>query len=97
MEEIECPICKKTPTTCYTVCVDCFEKLQADNERLTKALERLSRWAKAYPLETFPEPNFVIAREVLEEHGISLDSVSASNMRHVIKGVSDIVEQALEK
>lgn len=74
-----------------------YEQLQAEVERLKEALDKLSNWTKAYPLEVFPEPDFVQVRKALSEYGISLDAVSASNMRHVINGIAKIVEQALQK
>lgn len=47
-------------------------------------LEHILNWAKAYPLEVFPEPDMKKARMGLASVGITLDAVSASNMRHVI-------------
>jgi len=73
------------------------DKLRAKNERFCDALDKLRNWAKAYPLTVFPEPDFEAVRETLKKYGFSLDAVSASNMRHVIKGVSDIVENALKE
>ena len=73
-----------------------YWKLEAENERLKKALEQLEQWTKAYPLSVFPEPDFVEVRKALKTAGISLDAVSASNMRHVITGVAAILEQALK-
>lgn len=65
-------------------------------EELETALQRIDNWAKAYPLKAFPEPDLVEVHEILKAHGLSLDVVSASNMRHVLDGVKDIVEQALK-
>lgn len=65
-------------------------------EELEDALTRIDTWAKAYPLEAFPEPDFRKAAQVLKAAGMSLDAISASNMRHVINGVKDIAKQALE-
>lgn len=76
-----------------------IEELKAKNKKLRDALRRLSQWLKAYPaypLSVFPEPDFAKVRKALKEYNIALDVVSASNMRHVIKGISDIVEQALK-
>lgn len=66
-------------------------------EELEDALQRIDNWAKAYPLSVFPEPDFKKAAEVLKAAGLSLDAISASNMRHVITQVKDIVEQALKR
>ena len=65
-------------------------------ERKNKALVRIDTWAKAYPLKVFLKPDFKKVAEVLKAAGLSLDAVSASNMRHVISGVKDIVDQALK-
>ncbi len=80
-----------------------YEKLVLDNldlkeqvKELETALRRIDTWAKAYPLKAFPEPDLVEVHEVLKAHGLSLDAVSASNMRHVLKGLKDIIEQALK-
>src|SRR5574343_185614 len=61
--------------------------------QMEMALQQIDNWAKAYPLDVFPEPDFKRVREVLEAAGITLDSVSASNMRHVITGIARIVEK----
>jgi len=73
-----------------------FEKLQKRIKELEEALQRIDNWAKAYPLKVFPEPDFKKVAEVLKAAGISLDTVSASNMRHVISQVKEITKQALK-
>jgi len=55
-------------------------------------LRKIESWCNAYPLKVFPEPDLKKAREVLKEAGMTLDAISASNMRHVLKGIKDIVE-----
>lgn len=72
------------------------EKAEARAERYEEAIQQIDNWAKAYPLDVFPEPDFKRVREVLEAAGVTLDSVSASNMRHVITGVARITENALK-
>ena len=72
------------------------QKLQAENKKLREALVKIDIWAKAYPLKAFPEPDLKKVAKVLKDAGLSLDAVSASNMRHVINGVKDITEQALK-
>lgn len=64
-------------------------------ERLEEALQRIVQWADAYPLDVFPEPDFKRVNDVLKAAGLSLDQVSASNMRHVVKGVGDIARSTL--
>jgi len=50
------------------------------------------QWCNTYPLDIFPEPDFVAVQEALAEHGITLDSVSASNMRHVLSCIRKIID-----
>ena len=64
-------------------------------ERLTEALGRIVEWSEAYPLDVFQEPDFEKVRSVLEASGMTLDAVSASNMRHVLKGAGAIARAAL--
>lgn len=55
-------------------------------------LRRIADWCRAYPLAVFPEPDLVKARALLEAGGMTLDAISASNMRHVLKGVLEIID-----
>ena len=59
-------------------------------------LEKLQNWADAYPLNIFPEPDFKKAHEILTANGMTLDAISASNMRYVISGVRKLVEEGLK-
>jgi len=62
---------------------------------MRKIKSSFKQWSKAYPLDIFPEPDFKKAASVLKQHGMTLDSISASNMRHVLEGLRDEFE-ALE-
>jgi len=64
-------------------------------EKYEAALQRIVQWADAYPLDVFPEPDFAKAHELLKAGGMTLDAISASNMRHVIEGVGKIARDAL--
>lgn len=68
---------------------------QARIYELESALQGIVQWSEAYPLDIFPEPDLVKARALLEAGGITLDSVSAHCMRHVIEGVGKIARDAL--
>jgi len=61
--------------------MDCEEKLQ-----------QIKNWCEAYPLDVFPEPDFKKVHKILRENGLSLDAVSASNMRHVLRGIQKIID-----
>ena len=76
--------------------------LEAENGRLADEAERLSDlfydlrvWGNAYPLKIFPEPDRSKAAKVLEASGMTLDSVSSASMRHVLRGIEQIVNKAL--
>ncbi len=58
---------------------------------LQDKMEQIQRWCEAYPFDVFPEPDFKEARNVLKDHGIRLDDISASNMRHVLQGIQAII------
>lgn len=68
----------------------------AAETRAQDALQEIVRWCNAYPLDVFPEPDFKQVRELLAAGGISLDSVSASNMRYVLEGVVKIAKRGIE-
>lgn len=68
--------------------------LIVDNERMeleNEKFEKIKQWCEAYPLDIFPEPDLKKAAKVLKENGITLDAISASNMRHVLSGVKAII------
>lgn len=56
---------------------------------------RIKAWSKAYPLSIFPEPDFKKAHEVLQANGMTLDAISASNMRHVITQIQSMIDDAI--
>jgi hypothetical protein len=67
-------------------------------ERLEEALERIARWADAYPLHAFPKPDGEYLRrahEALTANGLTLDRIAADCMRHVVEGVGRIARDAL--
>ena len=72
-----------------------IEKLEIDNERMNNALQIIANWQKAYPLNVFPEPDFKRAHEILKTAGMTLDAISASNMRHVLNNIKEIVDAGL--
>ena len=70
-------------------------KLEDRIDDLEQALHKIRSWSDAYPIEVFPEPDLEKARALLEAGGITLDSVSAHCMRHVVEGVGKIAREAL--
>jgi hypothetical protein len=69
--------------------------LESDNDIMRDALVEIAKWSDAYPLEMFPEPDFAKAAALLKAGGMTLDAISASNMRHAVIGVGLIAKTAL--
>lgn len=67
------------------------EQLTDDLENLQDKMHKIVTWINAYPIKIFPEPDFKLAHKVLKQHGMTLDAISASNMRHVLKGIKAII------
>ena len=87
-----CPLCNGTGE-CPKYCPTCHKEIHVDNlENLQDKLQKIINWVDAYPLDIFPEPDFKKAARVLKQNGMTLDSISASNMRHVLKGIKDIID-----
>ena len=61
-------------------------------DELEQKLEKIENWCKAYPLDMFPEPNMKYVREILQTYStVTIDEISASNMRHVLEGIKKII------
>ena len=72
-----------------------ISRLEEQLGRYEDALHKIVSWSEAYPLDIFPKPDLKRARALLEAGGITLDSVSAYCMRHVVEGVGKIAKEAL--
>ena len=72
-------------------------QLEQRVEELEEALGSIRQWSDAYPLDIFPEPDFKKAQEILKAGGMTLDGISASNMRHVVEGVGEIAKSVLRE
>ena len=70
-------------------------QLEQRVEGLEDVLRKIVQWSEAYPLDIFPEPDFEKARKLLKDGGMTIDGISASNMRHVITEVAKIAKAAL--
>lgn len=62
-------------------------------EKLQDKMHKIITWINAYPLDIFPEPDLKKAHKILKQHGMTLDAISASNMRHVLNGIKNIIER----
>jgi hypothetical protein len=74
-----------------------FAKLVAAKERehYDDLFAHIKNWCEAYPISVFPEPDFKKAHEVLKANGMTLDAISASNMKHVITQVQKMIDAAI--
>lgn len=76
-------------------------KLHQHIDELTKQLAQhkevariLQGFQQAYPLDIFPEiENWKEVNYFMEQVGLSLSRISASNMRHVIKCITEALPQ----
>ena len=74
--------------------------IMAERERCAKVEEALidvKQWCDAYPIKIFPEPDLDKARQLLEAGGMTLDSISASAMRHVVTQIGKMLAAAIRK
>jgi len=83
-------------TTNRNALFDENNRLTAENDKLEEALRKINNWVQAYPLEVFPKPDLKKAAVVLKASGMTLDSISADAMRHVLEGIKGIVGEALK-
>ena len=66
-------------------------QLEARLAALDTTLDRIKGWCEAYPLEMFPEPDLKNVQRMLGDDLLS--QVSAHNMRHVLKGITRIINE----
>jgi len=70
-----------------------LQQIQEERDTLNEKLEEIIQWSNAYPISVFPEPDLKKAHELLKTGGMTLDVISASSMRHVLKGIIEIIER----
>ena len=78
------------------VAADTIDQQAEQLDTMEDALRQIDSWAQAYPLEVFPKLDFKRAHAVLTAHGMTLDSISADSMRHVLEEIKGIVAEALK-
>jgi hypothetical protein len=74
----------------YETALAMIKDLSGQLAKYKESMDKIIQWSKAYPLSVFPEPDFKKAAQILKDSGMTLDAISASNMRHVLKGVIEI-------
>ena len=72
--------------------VDEFLEQDTRLEKLQDKMHKIKNWINAYPVEAFPEPDLKKTAQVLKQHGMTLDTISASSMCHVLNGIKNIIE-----
>lgn len=72
---------------------DLIDEVDSQIEEMSDKLHKIRQWCEAYPLDVFPEPDFKKAAKVLKEHDMTIDAISASNMRHVLNGIKKILDK----
>jgi hypothetical protein len=63
-------------------------------ELIERLRHEIAGWEQAYPLSAFPEPDLERAAAVLKDAGMTLDAISASNMRHVVSCLAPLIHEA---
>jgi len=51
--------------------------------------------ADAYPVDVFPPPDLLRAHALLQQGGMTLDSISAHVGRHITEGIGKLAREAL--
>lgn len=75
-----------------------FAELVREDERenYDTLFDSIKNWCEAYPIDVFPQPDFKKAHEVLKANGMTLDAISASNIKHVITQVQKMIDAAIK-
>ncbi len=63
-------------------------------DQLIEKLFELEKWCDAYPVDIFPEltvDDFKKIHKILKKSDYTLDRITASNFRYVLKGVKRIL------
>ena len=66
--------------------------IMAELKRRQDKLDQIETWTRAYLLQIFPKPDYKKADEVLKKAGLSLGEITGGAMRHVLKGIIEIIE-----
>lgn len=72
-------------------------KTEARVEELEDFVQWVYDWHRAYPLGVFPEPDLKKAHEILKPHGMTVDAISASMGRHMLKRFGEQLQEILEE
>lgn len=67
----------------------------AEREKYDALFGEIKEWSEAYPETIFPTPDWEKVRDALEMNGLTLDAVSAANMRHVLNLIQEMADQTI--
>lgn len=70
-------------------------RMAIQNETMDIALHQIIRWCDSYPTDVFGEPDIERARKLLEDGGMTLDSISAVAVRRVVSAIRGYAQAAL--
>ena len=66
-------------------------RLSKSMSQMAMLREQIEKWSKAYPVSVFSEPDLGKVAELLKAGGVTLDAVSASIYREVLKSVLELI------
>lgn len=67
----------------------------AEREKSCDLVDQVKIWREAYPLSIFPTPDWERVRDALEINGLTLDAVSAANIRHAIERFEEMIDETI--
>ena len=67
----------------------------AEREKYDALFGEIKEWSEAYPETIFPTPDWEKVRDALEMNGLTLDSVSAANTRHVLNRIQEMADKTI--
>ncbi len=67
----------------------------AEREKYYELLEEIKVWREAYPLSIFPVPDWEKVRDALTMNGLTLEAISAANLRHASNRFYEMLEEAI--
>ncbi len=67
----------------------------AEREKYYELLEEIKVWREAYPLSIFPVPDWEKVLDALTMNGLTLDAISASNLRHAANRFYEMLDETI--
>ena len=67
----------------------------AEREKYYELLEEIKVWREAYPLSIFPVPDWEKVLDALTMNGLTLDAISAANLRHAANRFYEMLDETI--